>query len=96
MACIVMRAGASLTPAELSTFLIAQGDIGPKQRPRFVRVTGQMPRTATFKVLTRVLAADRWNTGDPVWWRPDGRACGYVPLSQDQAAALDAGIRGVR
>jgi hypothetical protein len=24
-----------------------------------------MPRTATFKVLTRVLAADRWNTGDP-------------------------------
>jgi len=96
MACIVMRAGASLTPAELSAFLTAQGDIGPKQRPRFVRVTGQMPRTATFKVLTRVLAADRWNTGDPVWWRPDGRACGYVPLSQDQAAALDAGIRGVR
>jgi len=96
MACIVMRAGASLTPAELSAFLTAQGDIGPKQRPRFVRVTGQMPRTATFKVLTRVLAADRWNTGDPVWWCPDSRASGYVPLGQDQAAALDAGIRGVR
>jgi hypothetical protein len=32
----------------------------------------------------------------PVWWRPDGRSPGYVPLGQDEAAALDAGIRGVR
>jgi fatty-acyl-CoA synthase len=96
MACIVIHDGASLTPAGLSAFLAAQGDIGRKQHPRFVRVTGQMPRTATFKVLTRVLAAGRWNTGDPVWWRPDGRSPGYVPLGQDQAAALDAGIRGVR
>ncbi len=55
-----------------------------------------MPRTATFKVLTRLLAADRWNTGDPVWWRPDGRAPVYVPLGPEQATALDAGILGVR
>ena len=96
MACIVVRGGASLTPAELGAFLAVQGDIGRKQHPRFVRVTGQMPRTATFKVLTRVLAADRWNTGDPVWWRPDGRSPGYVPLGQDHAAALEARIRGVR
>jgi fatty-acyl-CoA synthase len=51
-----------------------------------------MPQTATFKVLTRVLAADRWNTSDPVWWRPDGRASGYVALTAGQAAALDAEI----
>jgi hypothetical protein len=51
-----------------------------------------MPRTATFKVLTRVLAADRWNTSDPVWWRPDGRSPGYVVLEAGQAAALDAEI----
>jgi fatty-acyl-CoA synthase len=55
-----------------------------------------MPRTATFKVLTRVLAADRWNTSDPVWWRPGGRARGYVTLARDEAAALDAGIRAGR
>src|SRR6185436_10000286 len=70
MACIVVRGGASLTPAELGAFLAGQGDIGGKQHPRFVRVADAMPRTATFKVLTRVLAADRWNTGDPIWWRP--------------------------
>jgi fatty-acyl-CoA synthase len=96
MACVVLRGGASLTPGELGAFLTAQGDIGRKQHPRFVRVAGQLPRTATFKVLTRVLAADRWNTGDPVWWRPDGRSPGYVPLGRDQATALDAAIRGVR
>jgi len=95
MACIVARDGASLTPAELGGFLAAQGDIGPKQHPRFVRVACQMPRTATFKVLTRVLATDRWNTSDPVWWRPYGRgpSPGYVVLDAEQAASLDAGIR---
>jgi fatty-acyl-CoA synthase len=96
MACIVVRAGASLTPAELGDFLAAQGDIGGKQHPRFVRIAGAMPRTATFKVLTRVLAADRWNTSDPVWWRPGGRSRGYVTLDRDEAAALDAGIRAGR
>jgi fatty-acyl-CoA synthase len=90
MACIVLRDGASLTPAEFGTFLAAQGEIGPRQHPRFVRVAGQLPRTATFKVLTRVLAADRWHTGDPVWWRPYGRghSAGYVVLTADQATSL--------
>jgi len=94
MACIVLRGGASLTPADLGAFLAAQGDLGRRQHPRFVRVASQMlPRTATFKVLTRLLAADRWNTGDPVWWRPDGRSPVFVPLGPEQAAALDAAIR---
>lgn len=93
MACIVLRDGASLTPAEFGTFLAAQGDIGPKQRPRFVRVASQMPRTATFKVLTRVLATDRWNTGDPLWWRPYGRhQTEYVVLDVEQATSLEAEI----
>jgi fatty-acyl-CoA synthase len=96
MACVVVRGGASLTPDELGAFLAAQGDLGPRQHPRFVRIAGAMPRTATFKVLTRVLAADRWNTSDPVWWRPDGRSRGYVTLDWDEAAALDAGIRAGR
>ena len=87
---------ASLTPAELGAFLAAQGDLGPRQHPCFVRVAGQMPRTATFKVLTRVLAADRWNTSDPVWWRPEGRSRGCVTLDPDEAAALDAVIRAGR
>jgi fatty-acyl-CoA synthase len=92
MACIVVRGGASLTPAELGAFLAGQGDLGRKQRPRFVRVARQIPRTPTFKALTQVLAAERWNTSDPVWWRPDGRSVAYVLLAPEQAAALDAGV----
>jgi fatty-acyl-CoA synthase len=94
MACIVLRSGASLTPAELGAFLAGQSDIGRKQHPRFVRVASQLPRTPTFKVLTRVLAGDRWNTPDPVWWRPDGRgrSPAYVLLDAEQAAVLDAEI----
>jgi fatty-acyl-CoA synthase len=94
MAGIVLRGGASLTPAEFGAFLAEQGDLGRKQHPRFVRVASRLPRTATFKVLTRELAADRWNTSDPVWWRPDVRSPspGYVLLDPGQAAALDAEI----
>jgi hypothetical protein len=55
-------------------------------------MTSQMPRTATLKVLTRALAADRWDTSDPVRWRPDGRSPVYVLLDREQAAALDAEI----
>jgi fatty-acyl-CoA synthase len=95
MAAVVLRDGASLTPAELGTFLAAQGDIGSRQHPRFVRVASQLPRTPTFKVLTRALAADRWHTGDPVWWRPYGRgpSAGYVVLDAQQVASLDAKFR---
>ena len=93
MACLVLRDGASLTPGELGAFLAAQGDLGPRQHPRFVRVASQLPRTPTFKVRTRVLAADRWNTSDPVWWRPyqRGHPGGYEVLDADQAASLDTG-----
>jgi fatty-acyl-CoA synthase len=92
MACVVLRDGVSLTPAELGTFVAGQGDLGPKQHPRFVRIASELPRTPTFKVLTRVLAAARWHTTDPVWWRPDGRSPRYGVLDLEQAAALDAGI----
>jgi fatty-acyl-CoA synthase len=90
MACIVLRDGAALTPGSFGAFLAEQGDLGRKQYPRFVRVATELPRTATFKVLTRVLAAERWNTGDPVWWRPDVRSAAFVPLGLPEAAALEA------
>jgi fatty-acyl-CoA synthase len=94
MACLVLRDGATLTPGELDGFLGAQGDLGPRQHPRFVRIARTLPRTPTFKVLTRLLAADRWHTGDPVWWRPSGHpdTAGYAVLGAGQAAELDAAI----
>ncbi|WP_068270141.1 long-chain-fatty-acid--CoA ligase [Aldersonia kunmingensis] len=55
--------------AQFAKFLGAQPDLGPKQWPRFVRVCADLPQTATFKVLTRVLAAEGTQCNDPMWIR---------------------------
>jgi fatty-acyl-CoA synthase len=91
MAAIVLRAGVTLDAGELGAFFINQADLGPRQLPRFVRVTAAMPRTATFKVVKRALAAERWGCADPVWWRP-GRGQEYRPLTAADAAGLDAAV----
>ncbi|MFR9731191.1 long-chain-fatty-acid--CoA ligase [Saccharopolyspora sp. MS10] len=85
MAAVVPVAGAE---PELGDFLAAQPDLGPKQLPRFVRITAELPRTETHKVRKRDLAAQRWDCADPVWWRPGPEAV-YERLTPDRAAALD-------
>ncbi|TQC50241.1 acyl-CoA synthetase [Rhodococcus sp. WS4] len=63
-------------PVAFTEFLDAQSDLGPKQRPSLIRVCAEFPRTATFKVLTRVLSAEAANCTDPVWVR---EGSGYSP-----------------
>jgi fatty-acyl-CoA synthase len=47
--------------------LAEQPDLGPKQWPSFVRVGAELPRTETFKVIKRQLAAEGTECVDPVW-----------------------------
>ncbi|MEO6472490.1 MAG: AMP-binding protein [Aeromicrobium sp.] len=54
-AALVLRG--DLGPAELERFLDEQPDLSPKARPRYVRLVGDLPRTATHKVLHRELTA---------------------------------------
>ncbi|ORM35146.1 long-chain-fatty-acid--CoA ligase [Williamsia sp. 1135] len=63
-----------LTAAELTEFLSAQTDLGPKQWPSRVRVVSDLPRTDTFKILKRTLAAD---DAPPTWVRTD-RSLEYI------------------
>lgn len=77
----VVPGPAGLDMMAFADFLAAQSDLGPKQLPRYVRVTEDLPRTATFKVLTRQLAAERHDCADPVWWRP-GRRGQYELLTE--------------
>ena len=42
-----------LTPAGFEAFLAAQPDLSPKAWPRYVRITADLPTTATHKVLKR-------------------------------------------
>ena len=94
MAALVLRD--NFDADEFAAFLSAQSDLGPKQVPRFVRITARLPRTATYKVLKRTLSAQRWRTPDTVWWRP-GPELEFEPLTpSSDPIRLDWGARSVR
>jgi fatty-acyl-CoA synthase len=82
MAAIVARPGAALDPAAFATFLAAQPDLGPKQLPRYIRVATTLPRTATYKVVKRTLAAQGLDCDDPIW-RRSGSAVEFRPLGSE-------------
>ena len=60
---------AGFDPVAFAAFLAAQPDLGTKWAPRYVRIVGALPVTATDKVDKRPLRAELWNTPDPVWHR---------------------------
>jgi fatty-acyl-CoA synthase len=93
MAALQLRPGAAFDAATFSAFLSAQRDLGTKWVPRFVRVAATLPTTATSKVLTRVLRAERWRCADAVWWSPGrGSDAGYRPLGEADATGLDEAL----
>ncbi len=67
MAALVLAPGAEFDPEKFRAFLADQPDLGPKQWPSYVRVSAELPRTVTFKVLKRQLSAQGVDCGDPVW-----------------------------
>ncbi|HUC05290.1 MAG TPA: AMP-binding protein [Acidimicrobiales bacterium] len=94
MATVQLRAEADeLDPAALADFLAAQGDLGTKWAPQFVRMTRALPITATNKVLKRALRAERWNTTETVLWK-SAAAAPYTVLSKEDATRLDAAVAG--
>jgi fatty-acyl-CoA synthase len=99
MAALELAPGTELDPTAFAGFLAEQPDLGTKESPRFVRIVETLPVTATGKVDRTPLRAERWDTTDPVWWRP---AAGepYCRFDADDAAALrrafaDAGREGL-
>ncbi|SDC99564.1 AMP-binding protein [Nocardioides lianchengensis] len=71
--------------AGFATFLDAQRDLGTKWAPRFLRITQDLPTTATRKVDKPALRRRLWSGDDPVFERVDGA---YRPLTADRTAAL--------
>jgi fatty-acyl-CoA synthase len=67
MAAVVLAPGAEFDPEKFRAFLAEQPDLGPKQWPSHVRVSAELPRTVTFKVLKRQLSAEGVDCGEPVW-----------------------------
>lgn len=80
MAAVELARGAAFDPVAFGEFLAAQGDLGTKWPPRFVRVVRSLPMTATNKVLKKQLRAEGTRTTDPVYVRP-GRELHYERLA---------------
>ncbi|MDI3404380.1 AMP-binding protein [Streptomyces cavernicola] len=78
---------APFDPGDFGRFLAAQGDLGPKMLPRFVRPVRRMPVTATNKVHRVALRRAGFRCPDPVWWRPDTEVS-YEPLTPAAESAL--------
>ena len=67
MAALVLSASAEFDAARFEAFLAEQPDLGPKQWPKYVRVSTGLPRTVTFKVLKRQLSAEGTDCTDLVY-----------------------------
>jgi fatty-acyl-CoA synthase len=70
MAALVLPEGSDFDPAAFREFLAAQSDLGPKQWPSFVRLAEEPPRTETFKIIKRTLAAEGLGCEDPIYEIP--------------------------
>jgi fatty-acyl-CoA synthase len=82
MAAVVPAEG--FDAAAFGKWVAAQPDASRTWVPQYLRV-GELPRTATGKVVVRRLAARRWD-GDGVWVR-DGQQ--MRPLTQDDREGLE-------
>jgi fatty-acyl-CoA synthase len=67
MAALLLADGATFDVDAFREFLIEQPDLGLKQWPTFVRIAVELPRTESFKVIKRQLAAQGTTCEDAVW-----------------------------
>ncbi|NLT30304.1 MAG: AMP-binding protein [Propionibacterium sp.] len=72
-------------PQAWTAFLHQQADLSTKSWPMLVRVSDNMPVTATQKINKPVLRAQSWATSDPVW-RWNGTS--YEPLDESARTTL--------
>jgi fatty-acyl-CoA synthase len=91
MATLLLAPGRTFDPEAFDQFVAGEPDMGTKWTPRYVRITEQLPVTATTKVLKRVLRNEGWRCTDPVWWKP-GQGVPYRPLEAADVDALDKAV----
>ncbi|MGH3969626.1 MAG: AMP-binding enzyme, partial [Mycobacterium sp.] len=78
MAALVLRGGNCLEPGDFEKFLASQPDLSPKAWPRYVRINGDLPATATNKILKRELIAAGITAQGGVLWAREPRGTTYA------------------
>jgi fatty-acyl-CoA synthase len=91
MVGLQLREGASFDPAAFARFIDDLPDVGPKWRPRYVRVVQEFPTTGTNKIVKRTLVRQKFRRdlcgADALWMRDRG-ADGYREFTADDETAL--------
>ena len=91
MAGLVLREGTGFDPDDFARWLDASPEIGPKWRPRYLRVLREPPTTGTNKIVKRVLVQAKWRAdlvdGDDVYVRLRGEDA-YRRFTPDDERAL--------
>jgi fatty-acyl-CoA synthase len=94
MAGLVLREGATFDPDGFAAWLDAQDSIGPKWRPRYVRVMLDPPTTGTNKIVKRTLVHQKWRRdrvgADAVYVRERGDSTYRKMTEADEQALHDS------
>jgi len=91
MAALQLRAGAAFDPVEFAAFIDSLAGVGPKWRPRYVRVVREFPSTGTNKIVKRTLVRQKYRhdlCGDDGLWVRDRGADAFRPFTADDEQAL--------
>lgn len=93
MAGLVLKDGATFDPQSFATWIDAQDAIGPKWRPRYVRILRDPPTTGTNKIVKRTLVREKFRSdlvhGDEVYIRGRGEDT-YRRFTEDDERGLHA------
>jgi len=93
MAAVVLRDGATFDPSAFASWVDGCPGLGPKGRPRYLRVATELPSTGTNKVVKRTLAHQKLRrdlVGADALFVRDRGADAFRPFTGDDEAALRA------
>jgi fatty-acyl-CoA synthase len=93
MAAVELLPGRRFDPDGFARFLADQPDLGTKWVPSFIRVTTDLPQTASGKVRKEPLRAEGWWAAADPCYRRIGSTFGYTALDPADVAELRAGLR---
>ena len=100
MVGVVLREGASFDAKTFSAWLDAQEAIGPKWRPRYVRILRDPPTTGTNKIVKRTLVHQKWRRDliedDEVFVRVRGEDVYRRFTAADETALHDSFVHNQR
>jgi len=100
MATVVLRDTTTFDPVSFAEWVDALADVGPKWRPRYVRIASELPTTGTNKVVKRALVHQKYRRDrigdDALFVRLRGDDA-YRPFGADDEAELrEAFVRAGR